>query len=309
MSLSSAARRPNPASRWRVALLLTLFFGALEGFTRFKLIGMSRDLRRFKTYPQRAARLHDSPPLRIAWLGNSATERGVDLAVVRRSLKMQRIAATTDLFVADASHINTWKWMAAHLFWRPNQAPDVLIVPFFNCSLQDGNTIEIGRLAQFFTSPREIPGALAAMPDMAGKFDFAASKLCATYAERERLKERVMSLMVPNYRHFAEALQAATPPQTGTAKVPTYRDLTEFLNEAKAHHCRVIFVDLPLRARVTPLDPELLSRLRNAGAHCLDLRRVPGLKATDFADSIHLNPQGRAFFTPRLLRGIEPLLR
>jgi len=293
---------------WRVALVLLLFFGIVELFMRLVLFEISKDLRRFQLYPSRAAQLHAAPKLRVAILGNSASEAGIDIAAFQKGLAAQKIAVSSDIFLADSSQINTWQHIANHLFWVPARAPDVLVVPYFGTSLSDRNDIEIGRLAQFFTAPREIPTVMRDLPDTASRLDFAVSSVWATYAARTRLKERVLTLVVPDYQRVTTEFHALNSPAVPAAVRPsTYRNLDRLLEAARAHDCRVVLVALPLRDNYS-IKPNLPSRVRAAGATFLDLRQLPGLKPSLYADSVHFTPSGRAFFTPHLARALAPVL-
>src|SRR5260370_38341666 len=76
-SSSARARR----WRWQVPLGLLVIFGALEIFTRTRLFDTSKDFRRFAGYGEKAQRLEPAHGVRIALIGNSATDPGLNLPV------------------------------------------------------------------------------------------------------------------------------------------------------------------------------------------------------------------------------------
>src|SRR3954471_8748041 len=140
----------------RVALGVVLFLIALELFTRFRLFEMSKDFRRFGSYPARARTLVETTgPVRLAFIGNSATDRGVDARVVDATLAGAGRPARSDLFVADQSRVDTWRFILERYFAAPGLRPDMVVVTFYENDLEDGNPVEIGRLAQFFTGVRD----------------------------------------------------------------------------------------------------------------------------------------------------------
>ncbi len=292
-----------------LACLVALFFGGLEAFTRRKLYRASKDLARFTTYPARARALSEAPGKRLAFLGNSLTERGVDAQLAAKEL-----GVTADMFVADASHINTWIWMMQREFWSRDLSVDLLVVHFYENGLEDGKRLEVGRLAQFFTT-RDDWGELFAndVKTLDGRAEFVVSTVWATYAVRDRIKERVLDL-IPGYQDWLEASNQITFDHDRALaaahelkRVPTRHALERFLARAQAHHTKVLFVAFPT---MNPYDvpDETIRTIRDAGMLYLDLRSVPELdRAAHYADDIHLNEAGRAIYTRRLVAELRAL--
>src|SRR4051794_13721521 len=118
MSSSTSSSKPmrgqsSGAGRaLRVTLVILVALLALEAVTRIKLVPASKDLSRFRTYQARARTLAAAPSPRIALVGNSTTDRGVLLDVLK-SEWTKRVGTTlnVDMFVADGSSVNTWYWV------------------------------------------------------------------------------------------------------------------------------------------------------------------------------------------------------
>src|SRR5687767_8020928 len=141
-STSSSSVKPLP----KVALMLLSLFIVLELITRSVLFPMSLDFRRFAAYPERADALQSQAGLRVAFVGNSATEAGVDVDVLKATLSTSNVSVpSVELFLADGSAINTWRSMMNHYFWKRGNAPDLVIVTFFGPNLDDGRQFEVGR--------------------------------------------------------------------------------------------------------------------------------------------------------------------
>src|SRR5687767_7028108 len=109
-STSSSRQGPGPLRR---ALLVLLMLAAslvlLEAVTRLVLVPVSKDLERLETHPARARALAAAPPPRIALVGSSTTERGVQPDLLAREwLAGTGRAASVDMFVADGSGVSTW---------------------------------------------------------------------------------------------------------------------------------------------------------------------------------------------------------
>src|SRR5262245_94666 len=126
-STSSSDRAPwVPLLSRKVWLGVLLLFGALEIFTRVSLHGRSKDFRRFGGYPAAAAALVGTPGAqRIAFIGNSATDRGVDPRVVEAAFAGRGRPTVAGLFVADQSRVDTWRYIFERYFARPERNPDL----------------------------------------------------------------------------------------------------------------------------------------------------------------------------------------
>lgn len=322
--MSSSTSSFKPAKRWLVVLALLGIFGALEVFTRTRLFGSSKDFRRFAGYDERARKLEEGAGVRFALVGNSSTDRGVDPAALHEALAANGLSATEDLFVADRSRINTWHFMLGKYFFRPGVRPDWVVVTFYENDLEDGNQIEIGRLAQFFTSVRDWPSVFDVdLPDLSQRADFVISSGWATFAAKERIRERVLKGLVPNFEDYAlhangaiygyERRRAALA--AGALRRPgTYRALQRLLQTASESGVRLIFVAYPTRPVPGRLQYEVpeatLAVLRQAKVPFIDLRRVEGLESAEwYEDDVHLNPQGRVPYSKALARELARVVR
>ena len=312
-SFISSSDRPRRRLVVRLVLLLLVVGAGLEITTRNMLLPRSRDFARFATYPERADALVRQDGLRLAFIGNSAVQRGLDPAqfVAELSNPRQR-PIHVDQFLADGSEINTWHYIVKESFWRRDLNPDWLIVTFFGNMMDDGNPIEIGRLALYFTHPDDWPGVfeldLPAYPDRA---EFLLSTTWATYAARDRIRKRVLAAIVPDYKQFAEDLHAA-PVRTGASRPlragpRTCKVLERFLAAAEAHGNRVCFVAFPMRGTYD-FNPEVVRLIRAAGMELLDLRSVPGLYADHYEDDFHLTAAGATIYTRHFTQAIAPIL-
>lgn len=308
----------------RVVIVFALAFLGLEVFTRAVLFPASKDFSRFATYPTRAAALVEQPGMRIAFIGNSLTGEGIDPKLLSKSLEEAGAGpVTADLFTADASKINVWHYLANHYFWKHDRHPDLIVVPFYETNLIDGHPLEMGRFAQFFVETADWPEVFAHdVTSAADRLEFLLSSGWATFAARDRIKERVLSLLVPHYQQLVAQTHAAqhVKPAPGTAssseKPATHQMLQRFLARASEHHTRVVFVAFPtiVPGRERPyqpyeLNPETLRLIGDAGMEFLDLRQVPELTPDMYADDIHLNAVGRPIFSRKLAQELWPILQ
>ncbi len=306
---------------WAVLLTVALF-GGLEVVSRTVLVEASKDFRRFRTYPAAAQALEAEEGARVALVGNSATDRGVDPDALARGLGAALARpAHAFKFVADASRINTWQFILKRNFWDPAHRADLFVVTFYEDDLEDGNRVEIGRLAQFFTTRADWPSVFDIdLPELGDQLEFALSSVSTAYAVRARVKERVLGVL-PGQRDFATHVNAVNMAHTlkearaRAAAAParrSYRALDRLLADARQNGTRLLFVayPTPLTEGASPyvVSPEVLRRIREAGMEYLDMRGQAPLLPAHYEDDVHLTPAGAAIYTEALAGKLAPFL-
>lgn len=318
---SSTSSSETPLRRRALVMVLVGIVAlniVLEIFTRTMLFPHSADFQRFADYPARARALCALPGFRLAFVGNSATQKGIDPKAMNDILNQGPTGpAACEFLLADGSMINTWHFITKRCFWTPGRKPDLIVINYFDHCLRDGNSLELGRLALFFTTPDDIAELRALeLKETSALLEFQLSRTWRTYAARDRIKKRVLNVALPHYKELAEELNreqsrpndaaSTTPPS------PTFAALTRYLDAAKAHQTPVVFVAFPTfrsnEAIQYALDSEAESLVRDAGMGWVDLRFVPELRHEHYYDDLHLTPAGAAIYTRRLADAIEPYL-
>lgn len=293
-----------------------LFFLLMEVFTRTKLMRMSKDLVRFADYPAQAAALAQDSGVRVAFVGNSAVERGIDPVIVTAA--SEGLPFHQAIFLAHGSHINTWHYMLNRYFWTPGNHADLIVITFYERNMEDGHPDDIGRMAQFFTTSRDWGEVLQTdLPEFSHRTEFLLSSFWATYAVRDRLKERILGAITPDYKEFTQKVNSLSfhqevKPQE-KSQAASYCVLQRLLDTAKRNRTRLCFVAFPTyepsRSGSYSLAPEMLRLIRDANMDFLDLRMVAGLTPKHYADDIHLTPEGAKIYTHALMSQLMPLLR
>lgn len=296
----------------RITLVLLVALLALEAVTRVKLVPASKDLSRFRTYEARARTLAAAPSPRIALVGNSTTDRGVLLDVLKsewtKAPATSGTALNVDMFVADGSSVNTWYWIVDHDFWKQRLKPDLLVVTYYGSGLADQKTMEIGRAAQFFTSAEDRSVLFEHdFKTLEQRADWMFSRVSQAFAARDRIRERTLEL-IPGFKDFTTATNAVNfkhehkrTPDTAAPKY-TYETFRRFVGRAHQEGVQVLFVAFPNQSDKPgelpyELAPEVLETITAAGMLHLDLRKVDGLSPALYEDDIHLNEQGRPVYT------------
>lgn len=310
--------RRIPGFVWAVVTLVAVL-AALEVVTRVVLVPASKDFSRFATYNKRADQMLAQPGRHVAFFGNSTTQFGVDTLRMQQHLQSKGVEpGGCEMFVADASKINTWYYICNRFFWSQQRNPDLSVVNFYENNLVDGNPIEIGRVAQYFTRLSDWPEILKDdLPKMNERVEFIASSFWMTLAARDRIKQRVLKTLIPDYEEYTaevnqtEFEKAATAKKNGPPR--THAALTRFLERAKSSGAKYCFVAFPTRncaeGKPYDLNPETIRLIQEAGFSFYDLRNVPGLKPEMYRDALHLVDNGRELYTQALAKQIAPLLK
>lgn len=297
-----------------LAVAAALLLG-LELVTRFYLFDASKDLSRFRSYPARASRLARADGFRLALVGNSATEEGVDAE--RLGAELSRAlgrSVAADEFTADSSHLVTWRWMIERYFWAPEERADLVVLPFFGASLADGNADEIGRLAQFFTTVADWPEVMRAdLHQLPDRLDFALSAVWATYAVRDRIEQRLFTALLPGYRDYVPWQDAGVRLRAPSRpRAQSFARLDGVMALADRRGTPLCFVAVPTRdsAVDAAFAAPALRHLAEVGACAIDLQDhlALGIGPEDFRDAIHLRERGRLVLTDRLGSELAPVV-
>jgi hypothetical protein len=232
----------------------------------------------------------------------------VDSALFERLLGVK-----TGLFVADASHINTWIWLINREFWRQDISPSLVVINFYGDSLGDRQALDVGRLAFLLTDQRDWPELFRHdVTSLELRADFLLSTVWGAYAMRERIKERTLTLL-PGYKAYV-AMQNQVNFQVleRSRERATHETLRRLLAKARAHHTRLVFVAFPTLARPGavpyPVADEARRLIANADMIYLDMRGLRRLEPRHYADNVHLTEEGRTVYTRHLAESLRDVL-
>jgi hypothetical protein len=298
-----AGPRRRRAWLWPLAVVL-LVMAALEGFARVVLVPASRDLQSCAGYAGDARALFARPGPRLVVVGNSATRKGVDGALLGTLMH-----ADVAVFSADSAKVTTMYWMVTHDLWAQGLRPRWVVLPYFGDQLADGEDVDVGRLARYFSGPRDWPELFRY--DLLGldqRAELVASSLSAAFATRRRIKRRVLE-QLPGYQDgylLTERVLVAHG-RAGGRRAPTFDTLRRFVARAQASGTRLGFVAFPSQEG-TDAPAEALRILDDAGMRLVDLRHVAGLGPQHYEDFVHLNPTGQALFTRALARALDGIV-
>ena len=273
---------------------------AFELVTRLVLFPASKDIVRFASYDAKAAALTETRALRVAIVGNSAAEEGIDQARVEAILtKSLGRPVRVEMFLADASEIVTWNAMLQRYFWSTHAKADVYVINYF-ATLADRPQFEYLRVGMFFATFSQWPYYLREqLKTFSQRVEFVLSSTWATFGARDRIRDRTLRVIVPGYEDLIGRLNSA-PERTSTPSSGVEKKFSAFemiVESARQQGARVVVTAFPLRTGHYELDPSVVAQARRGEVSLLDLRRTPGLSPSSYRDGIHLIPSGRIIYT------------
>jgi hypothetical protein len=298
MSLSTSSFKTEAKV---VALVLLVLLGC-ELVVRTREQYLSLDLKHIGEIPAISQNIAAGQGLlRVLFIGNSMTRYGVDTGTFEREMQAQGIGPLrVEKVFPDATGLPDWYYAFKHYFVDAGHLPDVLIVSFAARDLQDDYAVEPTRLARYYSSSRDIPEVFSRdVLDFDGRVEFLLSSISSSFANRTRVRTRVLDALVPDYRETAQQLnrdmnrgqsvKAASAPHT-------YVRLERLIQLASQRGVRVIFVAMPLREAYT-LDPLVRKTVEEGGMTFVDCRDVAGLGRESYLDEMHLKPEGAAVYS------------
>ncbi len=329
-STSSFKKSPARSKTAGIALLLLLGFGAAEfgarKYARRRQNSLS-DPKDFTSIGARAQNLMRQNGSKIVFVGNSATEEGVDMEQFGREIAAQNgtkngaVPLHLTFCTAVDSNVKDWHWMLERNYFRPRRRADLFVVTWFSATLGDGPVVNRGRLAQFFTTPRDWPAVFQTdVTTLDERADFVFSYASILFAMREITQEKLLRLSAPGYQNYAQQLNDTTRKQVEARELAAARAeessrhqwqaLRRLLQKARQNQAKLCFVAYPRRdARYAySIDSQMVISIRQAGMTFLDLRHTASLSPGDYSDSIHLNAAGKAKWTRHLARTLQPMI-
>jgi hypothetical protein len=290
---------------------------------------MSKDLRRFRRYDEAAEQLVHRPGVRIALVGNSVTDRGVEHGVVERRLAVLGVKDVhVDRFVADSARVRDWYYIVKEYFVRAHRTPDLFVFTFFGNNF-DNTSLELGRLAQNFTRLDDWDDLKSDLPRFDDRIQFLLSKCSATIAYSDRIKERVLEVACPGYRSFIRRVNAVATaqlkenekpwPESARNRSGRFAALGRLLMMLRRENVNSCFVAFPTLSKagaggVTTgqpytIDPDVRRLIAEAGFSLLDLRKMADLKPSMYEDPLHLLATGRPIYSRHLADALAPVIQ
>lgn len=247
-------------------------------------------------------------PVQILMLGNSMTRHGIDDDAFRRAIQDRSLPVELLKLFPDNTRISEWAYLYSNFVVDRGKAPDMLLIGFGDQQLTDGPSSVPQRLARFYGCGSDDLRTLARF-DLHGVEDwsqFAAARLFATCANRDRVQRRILGSLIPGYQLASNELNVRTKASkqgrdtaAGEAPQPTYERLSQLIDQAQRAHVEVVLIAMPLQQEYE-LDPQLVELARARQFTLMDCRHPAGVTPEMLPDGLHLTQQGAALYSQYL---------
>jgi hypothetical protein len=313
MNLSTS----NFRSEVKVLAVVLLILAGIEITLRVFESRLSLDIVHINQLPSVAQKLALGEGKKILFLGNSRTRLGVDTNVIQTAFGEANLPVTLARAYPDDTEIVDWYYIFKHFFVDAKTLPDVLVVGFGGRNLADTpiRLEQPRRIGRHFSSLSDSPNLFRYdLTTVGQRSEYLLSHALVSFANRERVRKRLLTLIIPGYQTLATTLNApllrpnTTDLATTKQSKVSYERLQRFIELAQSYNTQLLFVAMPEQT-LYPLDTDLIDLLANQGVQFLDARRLQGLDETDFMDDIHVNSEGAkkysAYLVPYLTKMAE----
>lgn len=299
----------NFRSEGRVLLTVAAVALACEAALRLGSERLSVDIAHIRTIPAVAAALRETGGVRVLFLGNSLTREGLELESVRAELSCGPSNPVTSRVVhPDDTTVLDWYYLFRRDFGGRG-APEYLVLSFVREQLSDSTSIHPDRIAAYFGGWANAAEMLRLdLSSMNEKMGYLLASTFRVFAERERVRDRFLSMAVPDYRGSATRLNEAVRQTAvrGSGR-PGHTRLGRLLSLCQQRGVRAVVVAMP-QVKPYGIDPGLQAVLSQHGAQLVDMRETAGLTDGDYGDGYHLSPKGARLYSAALGRRLRELI-
>ena len=316
MNLGAKARRSRGG--WQTALLVVAVLVLVEVAVGAVETRLSVDNQHIEEIGSIVADLEavgqEEGATTVLFFGNSLTRRGVDLPKFEEALAANGAPnVETAAVYPDDTSVLDWLYLYESTIASGEAVPDTVVIGFGIWHLEDraisrAQSYRLGRHFVSWSALRELfANDVTSLPDRA---NVLLSKLSATFANRERIAQRVLSFL-PYYQESARAINdmnLASNAVNAVATEKTYDRLARLITTIEDSGADLVLMAMPIQVE-WPLDPRIAEVAGDNGATYIDARDVAGLTLDMFEDDLHLNPAtGTPLYTDHAATLLAPLL-
>ncbi len=305
----------------KIAALLLLGLAGLEAAMRPGETRLSKDLAHVRSLETLAARFpgpeEDGPETGggVLVLGNSLARCAIDEGLLREGLGLADGEALAFL-VPDATGVAEWAWgYRRHLLHR-GARPRMVLLMTGRTHLLDPAKPDVERLGAFYVGgggdrSRFLREELGGFEQRASFVLAGASRL---YANRGRLRPLLFYNTMPGYAAAVDRINIAAgggyAPRTGETAAPGggTRQLERLVDSVGESGADLFVVGVPL-PQPWSLPDEVSSLLAGRGVPVIALGAGDTLPPDRFPDGYHLDPEGAAETTRRLVEALRAVER
>lgn len=308
MSLSTSSSK----GELKVIGLVVIVLFVSEIALRLGESSLSRDVKHIQQIPAISEKIAKADGTRILFLGNSQVRTNLDPAIISQELTAH---GQGEIYIErvypDATGLGEWYYTFRHYFVDNGNLPNLLVICFADIDLEDERGLDPSLLAHYYSSAKEVPEIFHEdIRDFDGRTEFLLSGISSSFANRTRVRTRLLNSLIPGYQDTAQRLnremKAAQKPLQ--KKKPNYHRLQRLLVIARNNGVRLVIVAMP-QANDYSLDPQVPQIIQSEGGIFIDCRQVEGLNRSSFVDEMHLNSDGATIYSHYLARQLAARIR
>lgn len=269
---------------------------------------LSLDLLHLRNLPNILEKFSVGAGPRVLFLGNSMTREGLKLSTLTQEFSNPNSETMTfEKVHPDDTSICDWLFLYKHFVTEPGHAPDFLVISWAWGNLVDC-PMDPMRLGAHYSNLADFPDVVFhVLHSNEARAKFILSHFLRSFAHRERVKNRVLDMVIPNYRtaarRFNETLNERSSSELKFQKLK-YTQFEQLVKLAQTNGTKVILAAMPIRDGYE-IDHELRRIANNIGVEFLDIRDIQGMTENSFQDEIHLNSQGADLYTRALAKQVR----
>ena len=238
----------------------------------------------------------------ILIVGNSLVGEALDAEALVSSLDFDARA-----FKAVPDGTNIWEWycILSNVSRQANAMPDIVVLAFARDRVSDQSPLDVARSFGYLCAMENLEEISAFAPvSLEDTLQALAVKTSVTYRLRNRIRNTLLNLVVPNYTDALQRINNASRNRTSPGKAAasqtkansTYLAARDLSSRDAFSESHFLFVAMPVLDRYE-ISSSLCSELTQANSSFVDMRGLVELRLDDYRDPLHLNESGRKKFT------------
>jgi hypothetical protein len=291
---------------WILLATLVLLLAAFELFARIYVERHSKVQREVNAEYAEAVKINRSGRKQLLIVGNSLVGHGVDFGFVRSTLP------------ADWEAHRFWIYNTGYEDWyfglrrlmAEGSRPDVVAVVFAGLNWYDSG-IRGDYSSQYLFQTRDLPRIKSELDlDRTTTTGLLFAHYSKFYALRTEIRKQLLQAVVPDLPHMYNLIKPGqSRPITDaeiadllTGRISAYRDIL------KGYNARLVLIVPPLPRPGAEHQGAIRLAAARAGIEAVIPLSCAAVPAADFADDMHLTPEGARLFTAAFIRQLVPAL-
>ncbi|MBW9265595.1 MAG: hypothetical protein K1563_18210 [Candidatus Thiodiazotropha sp. (ex. Lucinisca nassula)] len=289
----------------KVLITLAVVLFSAEALLRSVEGSLSGNISHVIEIPELSERFDQTNEPGLLVLGNSLTNNGIDASLLKSGLEAQGLAyPTVEKMVPDATTIWSWSCILRNRIYDLKNKPNTVFIGFAWNQLADQSRLLPTRLGGYFCSYKDlIHITKQTTMDSAEIGEFLTASTFRLFTHREAIRNKMLGILIPHYMSATQEINRRMRNAGNSASGPdlTYRELSQVIEKMESYNKHVVLMAMPIRENTYELDPELLNLVKSEGISLLDYRSLDFITDNLFLDEMHLNENGSALLTQKLV--------